>query len=138
MRVMTNQVITVADGHVTGQMTAENLARDKMKTRRATSTSCDSLRETYNGASVYHWGDQELVVASHSSLPETLIELLSTDIILFKRHPEAISARNLLKATIVRIFDAGSRVGVEPNAEGAVSGRNYKRSGQRPGNQGRS
>lgn len=114
MRVMTSQVLTVADGRVTGQMTAENLARDKMKDATG---YVNILRLTaprrINGASVYHWGDQELVVAGDSSLPETLTELLSTDIILFKRHPEAISARNLLKATVVRIFDAGSRVGVE-------------------------
>jgi len=32
---------------------------------------------------------------------------------LFKRHPEAISARNLLRCTVADVFEAGPRVGVE-------------------------
>jgi molybdate transport system ATP-binding protein len=33
--------------------------------------------------------------------------------ILFKRHPEAISARNLFRCTVVDIFMVGNQVGVE-------------------------
>ncbi len=31
---------------------------------------------------------------------------------LFKRHPEAISARNLLRCRVSEIFNAGGRIGV--------------------------
>lgn len=114
MRVMTDRVITVVDGRVTGQVTAEDLARDRMK---GTAGYVNLLKLTrprrINGLSVYNWGGQELFVSSDSSLPETLFELSSTDIILFKRHPEAISARNLLEATVTNIFDTGVRLGVE-------------------------
>lgn len=114
MRIMTNRVLTVEDGRVTGQVTAEALARDRMKDAVGYN---NLLRLTaprrINGFYAYRWGDQELFVSSDSSLAETLFELSSTDIILFKRHPEAISARNLLKGTVVDIFDTGARVGVE-------------------------
>jgi molybdate transport system ATP-binding protein len=114
MRIMTNRVLTVEDGRVTGQVTAEALARDRMKDAVGYN---NLLRLTaprrINGLYAYRWGDQELFVSSDSSLAETLFELSSTDIILFKRHPEAISARNLLKGTVVDIFDTGARVGVE-------------------------
>ncbi len=114
MRVMTSQVITVADGRVTGQVTAEDLARNRMKDATG---YINLLRLTeprrIDGVSVYRWEDQELFVATDSSQAETLFELSSTDIILFKRHPEAISARNLFKATVTSVFDTGSRIGVE-------------------------
>ena len=114
MRIMTNRVLTVEDGRVTGQVTAEALARDRMKDAVGYN---NLLRLTaprrIDGLYAYRWGDQELFVSSDSSLAETLFELSSTDIILFKRHPEAISARNLLKGTVVDIFDTGARVGVE-------------------------
>lgn len=114
MRIMTNQVITVANGQITGLVTAENLARDRMKDATG---YVNLLRLTspkrINGVSLCQWGDQELYVSSDKYQPEMLFELLSTDIILFKRHPEAISARNLLQATVVNVFDTGVRIGVE-------------------------
>ena len=54
-----------------------------------------------------------MFVSAGSDAPEALFELSSTDIILFKRHPEATSARNLLKCRVVDVFEAGSRIGVE-------------------------
>lgn len=114
MRVMTNRVLTIEDGRVTGQVTAEDLARERMKdatgyTNLLRLTAPRRINDLY----AYRWGDQELFVPSDSSLPDTLFEVSSTDIILFKRHPEAISARNLLKGTVVDIFDTGTRIGVE-------------------------
>ena len=54
-----------------------------------------------------------MFVSGGTDLPEALFELSSTDIILFKRHPEAISARNLLKCRVTDIFETGFRLGVE-------------------------
>ena len=54
-----------------------------------------------------------MFVSGSSDRPETLFELSSTDIMLFKRHPEAISARNLLQCRVADVFETGSRLGVE-------------------------
>ena len=47
-----------------------------------------------------------------------MFELSSKDIILFKRHPEAASARNMLSCRVAGIFDADGRVGVELDCGG--------------------
>jgi molybdate transport system ATP-binding protein len=66
-----------------------------------------------DGLVAYPWGDGEVLISGGSMQEEALYELSSTDIILFKRHPEAISARNLLKCRVGEVFEAGSRMGVE-------------------------
>jgi len=113
MRVMTNHVLTIADGHVTGQTTAEDLAICGMKDADgyANILRLEAL-QYMNGISAYQWGDQRLLISGHSPLAETFFELMSTDITLFKRHPGVTSARNLLKATVAAIFNTGSRIGV--------------------------
>ena len=47
-----------------------------------------------------------------------MFELSSKEITLFKRHPEATSARNLLHCRVTNIFDAGNRAGVELDCNG--------------------
>jgi molybdate transport system ATP-binding protein len=59
-----------------------------------------------------------LFISTGSDLPETFFELPATDIILFKRHPEAISARNLLKCRVTDVFETGHRLGVELDCSG--------------------
>ena len=114
MRIMTNRVLTVEDGRVTGQVTAEDLARERMKDATGyTNLLRLTAPRRINNLYAYRWGGQELFVSNGSPLAETLFEVSSADIILFKRHPEAISARNLLKGTVVDIFNTGTRIGVE-------------------------
>jgi molybdate transport system ATP-binding protein len=114
MRIMTNRVLTVEDGRVTGQVTAEDLARERMKDATGyTNLLRLTAPRRINNIYAYRWGGQELFVSNGSSLAETLFEVSSADIILFKRHPEAISARNLLKGTVADIFNTGTRIGVE-------------------------
>ncbi len=47
-----------------------------------------------------------------------MFELSSKDITLFKRHPEATSARNMLACRVTSTFDAGRRIGVELDCGG--------------------
>ncbi len=54
-----------------------------------------------------------MLVSAGNEQPENRFELSSKDIILFKKHPEAISARNLLKCYVTSTFSSGSKVGVE-------------------------
>jgi molybdate transport system ATP-binding protein len=114
MRIMTDKVLAVADGRVTEQVTAEDLARERMKDEAGYVNLLRlSAPRRINALYAYRWGDQELLVSGDSPLAEPLFELSSTDLILFKRHSEAISARNLLKARVVSVFDTGARTGVE-------------------------
>ncbi|MEN6318838.1 MAG: molybdenum ABC transporter ATP-binding protein [Syntrophaceae bacterium] len=115
MRIMTDTVMSVAEGRINGQMTAEELARIRMGESQNGYTNLLKLRFSHriDGLHVYDWGKVQLFVSGSSNMPEVLFELSSTDIMLFKRHPEAISARNLLKCRVAHIFVTGSRLGVE-------------------------
>jgi molybdate transport system ATP-binding protein len=114
MRVMADRVLVVADGRVTGQVTAEYLARVQMNdTNRYINLLRLTAPRRTNDVYAYRWGDQELLISSGSPLAETLFELSSTDIMLFKRHPEAVSARNLLRAKVSSVFSRGALTGVE-------------------------
>lgn len=115
MRVMTDNVLTMEGGFVTGQTTAENLARNIVSEDQARYVNLLRLTapRPVHDIYAYRWGDQELFISTGSLLDETLFEVSSTDIILFKRHPEAVSARNLLRAEVAAIFDRGALIGVE-------------------------
>jgi len=114
MRIMADRVLNVADGRITGQMTPEELARDAMGKSPLPYMNLLQLQKPrrLDDLSAYRWGDGELLISSESR-EEALYELPSTDIILFKRHPEAISARNLLNCRVGEMFQAGHRIGVE-------------------------
>ena len=54
-----------------------------------------------------------MVLTDESDSDENVVELDSREILLFKRHPEATSARNMLPCTVGKIFTVGNRVRVE-------------------------
>jgi molybdate transport system ATP-binding protein len=54
-----------------------------------------------------------LLISAGDDQGGALFELSSKDIILCKRHPEAISARNLIACTVANTFVSGNRIGVE-------------------------
>jgi len=114
MRIMTDRVLSVAAGRVVGQMTAEQLARNSMGDSSVGYKNLLRLMapRRIDGMYAYRWGDGELLISGGAGLQETLYELSATDIILFKRHPEAISARNLLKCRVGEMFEAGDRIGI--------------------------
>ena len=53
-----------------------------------------------------------------SDAPAAMFELSSKDITLFKRHPEATSARNMLHGRVRKLFGVGNRIGVELDCGG--------------------
>jgi molybdate transport system ATP-binding protein len=115
MRLMAEQVLVADGGAINEVTTAEQLARNRMG--RSTVGYINLLRLTsprpLHGLYAYTWGESELLISNGSDQPEALFELSSKDIILFKRHPEAISARNLLKSTVLNTFTSGNKVGIE-------------------------
>ncbi len=116
MRLMTDTVLFFENGTLIEQTSSEQLARNRMGD---TPVGYINLLELTgmtkrDGMCAYHWKDNELLLSSgNQDSINGLFELSSKDIILFKKHPEAISARNLLKCTVVGLFDSGSKLGVE-------------------------
>jgi molybdate transport system ATP-binding protein len=116
MRLMTDRVLVFEQGNLVLQTTSEQLARNRMGQSPAgyinllelsSMTECDGMCR-------YRWqGGNLLLSGTNRDTPEGLFELSSKDIILFKRHPEAISARNLLNCTVVGLFESASKLGVE-------------------------
>ena len=115
IRLMTDRVLAVAGGRIVGQTTPEELARDRMGQSQVGYINLlkGELVRRMGGLYVYRWGTAELFVSAGNDSPSATFELSSRDIILFKKHPEAISARNLLKCTVVDTFPSGNKVGVE-------------------------
>ncbi|WP_243374925.1 molybdenum ABC transporter ATP-binding protein [Geotalea sp. SG265] len=115
MRLMAEQVLPVERGRVLPQTTPDELARARMGYSQV--GYINLLRLTAprpeRGIYAYGWGDHELAVSAGSTEPAALFELSSKDIIIFKKHPEAISARNLLRCMVVKTFSSGNTVGVE-------------------------
>jgi len=120
MRIMTDHVLNMVDGRVVEQTTPEVLVRARMGESMAGYMNLLRLSgpRQVDALYAYTWGDQQLVTSSGDDQPEVLFELRSTDIMLFKSHPEAISARNLLKCRVVNTFEAGNRIGVDLDCGG--------------------
>ncbi|WP_224962318.1 molybdenum ABC transporter ATP-binding protein [Geomonas subterranea] len=115
IRLLTDQVLAMGGGRVLGQTTPEQLARDRMGQSQVgyiNLLQVEKLRKM-GGLYVYRWGMEEIFVSAGNDEPMAVLELSSRDIILFTRHPEAVSARNLLKCTVMDTFPSGNKVGVE-------------------------
>lgn len=116
MRLVTDTVLVVEKGRIAEQTSSEHLARTRMGQSSVgfiNLLELDGMTER-NGLCVYNWPGGELVLsAGNRETVSGLFELSSKDIILFKKHPEAISARNLLECRISSLFESGSKLGVE-------------------------
>ena len=115
MRLLVDQVLVLSKGSILEQATPDHLARSRMEESRVGYINLLRLSapRRVDGLSAYRWGGRELLISAGNDEPEALFELSSRDIILFKRHPEAISARNLLRGVVVNTFAAGNRAGIE-------------------------
>jgi molybdate transport system ATP-binding protein len=115
IRLMTQQVLAVAGGRIVRQATPEQFARERMGQSQVGYINVlrgEAVRKL-GGLQVYRWGGNDLFISAGNDKPSAMFELSSRDIILFKKHPEAISARNLIKCTVVDTFPSGNKVGVE-------------------------
>lgn len=120
MRLMADQVLMFEEGRLVGQVSADELARRRMGTSQVGYINLLTLRDPrqHDGLWIYQWEEGELMLAEGAPGGEAVFELSSKDITLFKRHPEATSARNLLRCRIREIFTAGNRLGVELECHG--------------------
>lgn len=116
MRLVTDTVLVVEKGNVAEQTSSEALARSRMGQSAVGFINLLELRDMTerDGLCVYRWPGGELFLsAGNRHTRGGLFELSSKDIILFKIHPEAISARNLLECRVTNVFESGNKVGIE-------------------------
>jgi molybdate transport system ATP-binding protein len=122
MRLMADQVAVLEKGRLTGVVSPEQLARQRMG---QSPTGYINLLELgvpveRQGLLAYPWAGGELLLSGNAGTENGLFELSSKEIILCKRHPDAISARNLLPCTVRSLFEAGSKIGVELDCKGGT------------------
>ncbi len=116
MRLMTETLLLFEQGRMVEQTTSEQLARHRMGCSPAGYINLLRLHHMTrrDGMCSYRWAGGELLLsASNRDTESGLFELSSKDIILFKKHPEAISARNLLECSVIGLFESGTKLGVE-------------------------
>lgn len=114
MRLLAEEVVVLHRGQVTGHSSPEELARKRMNWTRAGYINLLKLSDPRQeeGLFVYSWGGTRLFMWAGGP-GESLFEISSKDIMLFKGRPEAISARNLLSCRVSAVFDLKNRIGVE-------------------------
>ena len=120
MRLLTDQILLFANGRLQQITDADTLARQRMSSNRhgyLNHLTLSAPREVGNLLG-YRWGENELLLTAHEHPQEGLFELSSKDVLLCKKHPHAMSARNLLIGTITGIMTQGGTVGVELNCGG--------------------
>lgn len=120
MQLMADHAIVMKNGGISEETTPDRLARKQMGRSRygyqnLLRVSGASAR---NGMFACRWGENTLLVSEDPGTEEALFELSSREIILFRKHPEAISARNLLQCTVTEIFRSDGRIGVELGSGG--------------------
>nr|WP_321467689.1 molybdenum ABC transporter ATP-binding protein [uncultured Desulfobulbus sp.] len=115
MRLMTEQVLMVENGHAERSMSTEELAQSIWGASRQGYANLIKLGRPvpHGDLWAYKWGNHQLILTEFSTHEENVFELDARDILLFKRHPEATSARNLLPCTVRKVFTVGNRVRLE-------------------------
>ena len=115
MRLMAERVIVFSQGRQVADTTPDDLARSRMGASPVGYINLLRLDDPldHHGLTSYSWAGNRLFLSAPPGEGELLFELSSKDMILFKQHPEAISARNLLRCTVAGTFEAGRKAGVE-------------------------
>ena len=115
MRMMTDDLLVVENGRIAHHSATDELAKRSWNGGHKSYINLIRLgrHEIDNNLFRYNWGGIHLILSEPGSSEENLFELDSRQILLFKRHPEATSARNLLNCTVTGIDIKGNRVRVE-------------------------
>ena len=120
MRLMAEMVAVLDKGGLTGVLSPEELARQRMGQSKSGYINLLELGvpQERRGLLAFPWAGQELLLSGGNRPEPGMFELSSKDIILCKRHPDAISARNLLPCMVKALFGSGSKTGIELDCGG--------------------
>jgi molybdate transport system ATP-binding protein len=120
LRMMTQEVLVMKNGHITQQLATEELARTSLGSGGRGYTNLlqlDSPKDLGELMS-YRWGDVSLMLLKTKNTGSGEFALNSRDILLFKKHPEATSARNMLHCTVRKTYRTEWLVGIELDCRG--------------------
>lgn len=120
MQLMTDDVLILEKGRVARRLSSENLARQNLISGTRGYANLITLKHPVPHRDLfrYRWGKKDLILTESGKTGDNLFALPSKEIMLFKRHPEASSARNLLECIVTHVFKMGNRVGVELDCSG--------------------
>lgn len=120
MRMMTEEVLVMEKGQITNHLSTEELARFSIGNGGRGFTNLLHLDSPEDLGELlrYKWGDVSLMVVKSRDTAPGQFALNSRDIVLFKKHPEATSARNMLSCTVRTTYQTDWLVGIELDCRG--------------------
>ncbi len=120
MRMMTEEVLVMGGGLIEKQIATEELARTSLGSGGRGYTNLLDLEspEDLGRLLCYRWGPVSLMLVKTKAPAAGQFALNSRDILLFKKHPEATSARNMLPCIVRKTYQTDWLVGVELDCQG--------------------
>jgi molybdate transport system ATP-binding protein len=102
MRLMTDDVMLMENGRIQQRLDAGELARKMSGASPAGYCNVLSIRhgQAFEGMWRYQWGGQSLFLTQAPAAEEHIGMLSAKDVVLFREHPKAVSARNLLPVKV--------------------------------------
>jgi molybdate transport system ATP-binding protein len=142
IRMLTEEVLVVRNGRVEAKMATEMLARAGFVNGGQGYINLLDLDrpEEINEIVRYNWSGMPLMLLKSDHVGPGRFTLGSRDIILFKKHPHAGSARNMLHCTVRSTYQTEWLIGVEMVCKGKtliaeVVPQSVKELGIRPGSE---
>jgi molybdate transport system ATP-binding protein len=120
MRMMTDEIIVMQQGFVARQLSTEELARTSLGSggRGYTNLLRLDAPEDLGKLMRYRWSGVPLMLLKTENRASGQFALNSRDILLFKKHPEATSARNMLPCIVRKTYETDWLIGVELDCGG--------------------
>lgn len=120
MRMMTEEVLVIERGKIAKQFTTEELARTSLGSGGRGYTNLLELRapEDVGKLLSYKWGEASLMLLKTKNPQAGTFSINSRDILLFKKDPEATSARNMLHCTVKNTYETDWLTGIELDCKG--------------------
>ncbi len=120
MRMMTEDVLVMQEGMIDKHLPTEELARSSLGSGSRGYTNLLQLNKSKDLGDMfsYRWGGVELLLVKTHDTRSGQFSLSSRDILLFKKHPEAASARNMLSCKVRGTYQTDWLVGVELDCRG--------------------
>jgi len=120
MRMMTDEVLVIECGSIAKQFTTEELARTSLGSGGRGYTNLLELSDPEDVGKLlcYKWGEASLMLLKTKNPGTGTFSINSRDILLFKKDPEATSARNMLHCIVQNTYETDWLTGIELNCKG--------------------